>query len=94
MRQIITFLGTVIKPTVYRLGEQEYTARVFAEALRQFVDFDRMLVCATERARETTWPLVTMYPLSCTTKPEPMPWTGCSRMVGRPKSKISSNRDP
>ena len=58
MRQIITFLGTIIKPTTYRLGEIDYTGRVFSEALRQFVEFDRMLVCATERARVTTWPIM------------------------------------
>jgi len=58
MRQIITFLGTVIKPTHYLLGETEYTGRVFAEALLQFVEFDRMLVCATRRVRETTWPVL------------------------------------
>jgi len=58
MRQIITFLGTVIKPTTYRLGETDYTGRVFAEALLQFVEFDQMLVCATDRARETTWPVL------------------------------------
>ena len=58
MRQIITFLGTIIKPTTYRLGEIDYIGRVFAEALREFVEFDRMLVCATERARVTTWPIM------------------------------------
>lgn len=60
MRTVITFLGTAIlpTPTVYRLGGIEYTGHVFAEALCQFTDFDRMLVCATVEARDTTWPLL------------------------------------
>ena len=58
MRKIITFLGTKPSETVYEWQGQAYPGRVFAEALRAFVTFDKMLVLTTEAARTTTWPLL------------------------------------
>ena len=58
MRKIITFLGTKPSETVYEWQGQAYPGRVFAEALRAIVTFDKMLVLTTEAARTTTWPLL------------------------------------
>jgi CRISPR-associated DxTHG motif protein len=58
MRKIITFLGTYPKQTEYLHDGEIYTGQVFGEALRQFVDFKEMLVFTTERAGETTWPVL------------------------------------
>lgn len=55
MRKIITFLGIYPKETRYKYNQQIYTGRVFPEALRQFVDYDEMLVFLTEEARENAW---------------------------------------
>lgn len=57
-RVIITFLGNRALPTTYRHNEQDYKGNVFAEALRQFTDYDLMLVCTTEEASKTTWPVL------------------------------------
>ncbi len=56
---IITFLGDrgALK-TIYTHNGKEYIGGVFAEALRQFCEYDKMLVCVTERARENTWPVL------------------------------------
>ena len=58
MRKIITFLGMKPNETKYELDGQTYSGRVFAEALRQFVVFDEMLVFVTEEARARTWPVL------------------------------------
>jgi CRISPR-associated Csx2 family protein len=58
MRKIITFLGRRPLPTQYAFKGQRYTGRVFAEALRQFEDFDQMLVCLTDEARQDSWPVL------------------------------------
>jgi CRISPR-associated DxTHG motif protein len=58
MRKIITFLGTRPQETVYEWQGKPYTGRVFAEALRQFVNFDKMLVLTTDEAAEKTWPVL------------------------------------
>ncbi len=58
MRKVITFLGTMPKETQYLYAGQTYAGRVFGEALRQFVDFDVMLVFTTPEAEETTWPVL------------------------------------
>ena len=58
MRKIITFLGKYPKATSYQFAGQVYTGRVFAEALRQFVQFDEMLVFVTDEARQTAWPVL------------------------------------
>ncbi|MBE9055640.1 TIGR02221 family CRISPR-associated protein [Sphaerospermopsis sp. LEGE 08334] len=56
---IITFLGDRgALQTTYTHNGNEYIGGVFAEALRQFCDYDTMLVCVTERARENTWPVL------------------------------------
>jgi len=53
---IITFLGDRgALQTTYIYNGNEYVGGVFAEALRQFCEYDTMLVCVTEKARENTW---------------------------------------
>ncbi len=58
MRKIITFLGKYPKETRYTFGGQIYEGKVFAEALRQFVAFDEMLVFVTDEARADAWPVL------------------------------------
>jgi len=58
MRKLITFLGKYPKQTTYLFDGQNYQGQVFAEALRQFTDFDEMLVFTTEEAKTTTWPVL------------------------------------
>lgn len=55
---IITFLGKNKIPTTYLYKAQPYVGQVFAEALHQFCEYDTMLVCVTEEAKATTWPLL------------------------------------
>lgn len=56
---IITFLGDRgALQTTYSHNGKEYIGGVFAEALRQFCEYDTMLVCVTQRARENTWPVL------------------------------------
>ncbi len=56
MRKIIAFLGKYPQQTRYEFRGQVYTGQVFPEALRQFVEFDEMLVFVTPEAREFAWP--------------------------------------
>jgi CRISPR-associated DxTHG motif protein len=58
MRKIITFLGITPITTQYGLNHCVYSGQVFAEALRQFTVFDEMLVCATDEAKEKSWPVL------------------------------------
>ena len=58
MKKVITFLGTNPRSTQYSLGDQIYTGDVFAQALRQFLEFDQMLVFVTERARSEVYPVL------------------------------------
>ena len=58
MVKVITFLGKVARQTNYSYQGNIYPGRVFAEALRQFVDYDKMLVFTTPAALETTYPLL------------------------------------
>lgn len=59
MKRIITFLGDRgAVPTNYEFNGLVYSGGVFAEALRQFCEFDDMLVCVTKKAREKTWPVL------------------------------------
>lgn len=58
MRKIITFLGTRSIATAYDFEGRTYTGHAFAEALRQAVGFDQMLVFTTKAAAETTWPVI------------------------------------
>ncbi len=60
MRTIITFLND--KPpkseTRYTWEGREYGGCFFCQALRQFVEHDRMLVCITPQAEQLTWPIL------------------------------------
>ena len=60
MTTIVTFLGAGNpRSTSYLHQGAAYTGLVFAEALRQFYpDYDRMIVCVTDKARETTWSIL------------------------------------
>ena len=58
MKKVITFLGTNPRFTQYSLGDQIYTGDVFAQALRQFLQFDQMLVFVTESARREVYPVL------------------------------------
>lgn len=58
MRKVITFLGKYPKETQYKFGDNFYGGRVFAEAMRQFVSFDEMLVFVTEEARTDALPVL------------------------------------
>lgn len=55
MRQIITFLGLNAKETIYSFEGKNYKGNVFAEAIRQFCDYDSMLVCVTSEAKTKTF---------------------------------------
>ena len=56
MRKIITFLGMNYQdPVSYTYNGKVYTGKVFPEALRQFTDYDQMLVFVTKGAKEKTW---------------------------------------
>jgi CRISPR-associated (Cas) DxTHG family len=57
-KYIITFLGVFAKTTVYEFEGEQYTARVFPEALINFIEFDRMYVCVTKQAKEKTYPIL------------------------------------
>lgn len=54
--KIITFLGTSVRPTKYSYKDQIYEGSLFQIALRQFVDFDEMLVFVTKDARKIAYP--------------------------------------
>jgi CRISPR-associated DxTHG motif protein len=59
MKRVIAFLGSLrpdATPASYLYGDNEYKGTVFPEALRQFIDFDRMSVFVTEVARHTSLP--------------------------------------
>ena len=58
MRKIITFLGRRPQSADYLFNGKVYSGYVFAEALRQFVDYDLMLVCNTEEAHQDAWPVL------------------------------------
>jgi CRISPR-associated DxTHG motif protein len=58
MRKIVTFLGKYPKETEYLHEGEIYTGHVFGEALRQFEEYDEMLVFTTAEAAQTTWPVL------------------------------------
>lgn len=58
MRQIITFLGLYPRETTYSFEGQIYKGEVFAEALRQFCNYDYMLVCVTREAKDKAFPVL------------------------------------
>ncbi|MEH2295177.1 TIGR02221 family CRISPR-associated protein [Nostoc sp.] len=55
MRQIITFLGLYPRETTYSFKGKTYKGEVFAEALRQFCEYDSMLVCVTNEAKKRSF---------------------------------------
>lgn len=64
-QKIITFLGAgpATSTTTYAFKdkngeEKKYEGKVFSEALRQFCDYDSMLVCVTEKAKAVNWPVL------------------------------------
>jgi CRISPR-associated DxTHG motif protein len=56
MKRIITFLGKNVRETTYAFQGRDVVGHVFPEALRQVVEFDEMLVCATPDAAQAAWP--------------------------------------
>jgi CRISPR-associated Csx2 family protein len=58
MRTIITFLNDkgLKTGTTYSWQGKVYEGGVFSLALRQFISYDRMLVCNTPEAEKNTWP--------------------------------------
>lgn len=55
---VITFLGVRPNKTEYEYQGKTYTGEVFAEAMREFLEFDRMLVFVTEEAKKESWPVL------------------------------------
>jgi len=55
---VITFLGVNPQEVDYEYQGKTYTGKVFAEALKQCLKFDRMLVLTTPEAKEKTFPLL------------------------------------
>jgi CRISPR-associated DxTHG motif protein len=53
---IITFLGTIAKPTDYKYKDVPYNAEIFPQALVRLCEFDRMYVLVTKEAKEKTYP--------------------------------------
>lgn len=60
MKKILTFLGNRLfdKPTSYTFDGKDYEGFVFGEALRQFVEYDEMVVFVTEQAEEKAYPVL------------------------------------
>jgi CRISPR-associated DxTHG motif protein len=63
--KIITFLGATPATftTTYIFkdkngDDKKYDGKVFTEALRQFCEYDSMLVCVTEKAKAVNWPVL------------------------------------
>jgi CRISPR-associated DxTHG motif protein len=56
--KIITFLGAFARLTQYSFQGKTYEGEVFAQALQQFCQYDMMLVCLTDLAREKTFPVL------------------------------------
>lgn len=54
--KVISFLGTVVRPTVYLYQNQTYEGSLFQIALRQCIDFDTLLVFVTPQALEKAYP--------------------------------------
>lgn len=56
--KVITFLGINPREAVYEWKNRKYPARVTAQAIREFAQFDQMLVFVTEDAKKQTFPLL------------------------------------
>jgi CRISPR-associated DxTHG motif protein len=59
-KYIIAFLGAAPSDKIYQYEHEgkAKNGRVFPEALRELVDFDRMYVCVTEKAKEKNWQIL------------------------------------
>ncbi len=57
-RKVITFLGTSANDTVYEYQGHTYQGKLFQIALRQFVEFEEMLVFTTPEAKSITYPFL------------------------------------
>jgi len=55
MRRVISFLGTATRETEYLYKGERYKGSVFQIAMRQFLDFDEMLVFVTDEARRQAY---------------------------------------
>ena len=56
--KIITFLGGRPNLTTYSYKNKEYKGEAFAQVIREFCQYDTMLVCVTELAKEKTFPIL------------------------------------
>jgi len=56
--KIITFLGVRPNLTTYSYKNKEYKGEAFAQVIREFCQYDTMLVCVTELAKEKTFPIL------------------------------------
>lgn len=56
--KVITFLGRNPKDALYEWQGKTYPGKVFAQALCEFVEFDKMLVLVTPDARRETFPVL------------------------------------
>ncbi len=57
-RKVITFLGIKPREAVYEWNGKPYPAKVMAKAIREFAQFDEMLVFVTPDAKAQTFPLL------------------------------------
>ncbi|GAB4396832.1 MAG: hypothetical protein OHK0052_18540 [Anaerolineales bacterium] len=57
-RKVITFLGIKPRDAVYEWKGKTYPAKVTAQAIREFAQFDEMLVLVTPDAKTQTFPLL------------------------------------
>lgn len=57
-RKVITFLGINPRDAVYEWKGNTYPARVMAQAIREFAQFDQMLVFVTPDAKRGTFPIL------------------------------------
>jgi CRISPR-associated DxTHG motif protein len=57
-RKVITFLGIKPQDAVYEWRGKTYPAKVMAQAIREFVQFDQMLVFVTPGAMSGTFPIL------------------------------------
>jgi len=58
MRKVIAFLGANPQRAAYSYHDRVYNGHAFPEALRHFIDYDRMIVFVTRQAREKSWPIL------------------------------------
>ncbi len=57
-RKVITFLGKDPRDAVYEWQGKTHPARVMAQAMREFAQFDQMLVLVTPLAKTGTFPIL------------------------------------